>query len=328
MITPEEAAALTTAVALEVAGGLLDEDALYAAQRQRTFRHNNPGLVRDPADRIQQNSFGNKSRKSSTLARFVNAPVTEPVHRSSAALNPRHPALREGRTIFPSRVFDASERDRVLISGENNAKLGKQVTVGAWSGFPIYTMSLEERATCPRSCAAWAECYGNGLPAAVRFRYTPSLLSAIYRDLTILSRRRSRKNGFVVRLHVLGDFPDARYAREWARWSTEFPMLHIEGYTAHPRHSEIGSIIAAMNAKRPERWQIRNSVAPDAPYEPMQVTTLWEKPSQNSYDPETKTMVCPQELGKTATCGTCGACWKPELNHVRVAFFGHGGRGQ
>jgi len=326
-MSPEEAASLTAAVALEVAGGLVDEAAKYSARRQSTYRHDNPGLVRDPVDRVQR-TFHNKSRATSTLARFVNLAVTEPSRRSTAALNLRHPALREGRTIFSTRVFDAHERDRVLISGENNAKLGKRVTVGDWAGFPIYTMSLEERATCPRTCAAWAECYGNGMPAAVRFRYTPALLLAIHRDLTILSKLPRSKRGFVVRLHVLGDFPDARYAREWARWSSEFPALRVEGYTAHPRHSEIGSIIAAMNAKRSNRWQIRNSVAPDAPYEPMQVTTLWEKPDRNVYDPATKTMVCPQELGKTQTCGTCGVCWKPELNHVRVAFFGHGGRGQ
>lgn len=326
MLTSEEAAALTASVAMEMAGGLIDADALYAARRQRTYRHDNPGLARDPEDR-PNSSFGNAKRAGSALARFVNAAVTEPVDRSRASLNPRHPALTEGRTIFPNRVFGADDRDRVLISGINNAKLGKKVTVGAWAGFPIYTLSLEERATCPLSCAVWDACYGSGMPAAVRFRYDVTLLKAIERDLTLISRSVGRK-GFVVRLHVLGDFPDARYAREWARWSTAFPLLHVEGYTAHPRQSEIGSIIAAMNAKRPERWQIRNSVAPDAPYAPMQVTTLWETPSKMSYDRETKTMVCPQELGKTATCGTCGACWKPELNHVRVAFLGHGGRGK
>lgn len=326
MLTPEELAGITASVAMEIAGGLIDEDALYASQRQRTYHHNNPGLVRDPADKPEP-VFGGNKQAGSVLTRFINAAVTEPVERSRAALNRRHPALRDARSIFPKRVFDAGQRDRVLISGINNAKLGKRVTVGAWAGFPIFTLSLEERATCPRSCAVFDACYGNGMPAAVRFHYNPQLLIAIYRDLTVLSRLRASRNGFVVRLHVLGDFPDARYARQWARWSTEFPALHVEGYTAHPRHGEIGSIIATMNARHPERWQIRNSVSPDTPYAPMQVTTLWEKPASNAFDPETKTMVCPQELGKTQTCGTCGICWKPELNHVRVAFLGHGGRG-
>lgn len=326
MMTPEEVAALTAAVAVEVATSVIDPDAKYQPQLKRTFRHDNPGLVRDPTDAPGVPLTGNR-RAYSTLARFVNPAMTEPAQRHTVSLSPRHPAIRDGHTIFPTRVFNAAERDHVLINGINNAKIGKRVTVGAWAGLPFFTMSLEERATCPRTCHSWSECYGNSMPMAVRFRYDQTLLAAIHRDLTRMSRAATTKNGFVVRLHVLGDFPDARYAREWARWSTEFKALHVEGYTAHPRKSEIGSILASMNSKRPERWQIRNSVSPDTPYAPMQVTTLWAKPEKTGYDPETKTLVCPQELGKTQTCGTCGICWKPELNHVRVAFYGHGGRG-
>lgn len=325
-MTPEEQAALTTAVAMEVAGGLIDPEAHYRS-RKATHRHDNPHLEHDPADRAGRPMSSNSRSYGKRLARYANKPMTEPSVRARAALHPRHPALREARSIHTSYVFSALDRDRVLINGINNAKIGKEVTVGAWAGMPFYTLALEERATCPRTCAQWDTCYGNGMPVAVRFRYDLALLKAIERDLVLISKIKGARNGFVVRLHTLGDFPDARYAREWARWSTTFKTLHVEGYTAHPRRSEIGSILSAMNARRPERWQIRNSVAPDAPYEPMQVTTLWNKPATNAYDPDTKTMVCPQELGKTQTCGTCGICWKPELNHVRVAFLGHGGRG-
>lgn len=258
------------------------------------------------------------------LTRFVNAPVTEPTSRERAALAVDHPAVVDGATIFPSRVFNAGERDRVLISGINNAKIGKLVTKGEWAGFPIYLLSLEERATCPRSCAVWRECYGNGMPMAVRFRYNPELMMSLDGELAGLSLR--HPGGFVVRLHVLGDFPDLNYLRHWAEWSDEFEALHVWGYTAHPRDGLIGGKISLMNELRPERWLVRFSVAPGDAVEPMQASAIWFKPHTTSVDADT--LVCPQEVGKTATCGTCGLCWNPAAAHLRILFLGHGRLGQ
>jgi hypothetical protein len=58
--------------------------------------------------------------------------------------------------MFPSRVFDPDEVQRVLKDGHQSRKIGKFVTKGKMRGFPIFTLTLEERATCPRSCLAWA----------------------------------------------------------------------------------------------------------------------------------------------------------------------------
>lgn len=319
-LSASEIAALSAAVALEIAGNLVNENAV----RQRTYKHENPDLEHDPADRGDRQFGMAKRAYGAGLTRFANAAVTESVRRSRAALDPRNPALREGRTIFPGRVFDANQLDRVLISGINNAKLGKRITKGQWAGSPFYHLSLEERKTCPRSCPVWAECYGSGMPAATRVKYNANLMRALDAQLGDLNRK--HPDGFAVRLHVLGDFPDLDYVKAWIGWSDKYRALQIEGYTAHPRTSEIGQAIWKMNLRRPRRWQIRNSVALDAPYEPMQVATLWDGAA--TPPPDMEAIVCPQELGKTATCGTCALCWSPAMFDKRVLFLGHGGRGR
>jgi hypothetical protein len=84
------------------------------------------------------------------------------------------PAYRSGRSIFPSRVFDPDEVQRVLKDGHQSRKIGKFVTKGPRRGWPLFTLTLEERATCPRSCKAWAFCYGNNMQAAERIVAGPS----------------------------------------------------------------------------------------------------------------------------------------------------------
>lgn len=256
-----------------------------------------------------------------SLARFANPVMTEPTPRDKVSIDPDHPALRDGRSIFISRVFDAGERDRVLISGVNNAKIGKRVTKGPWAGMPIHMLSLEERATCPRSCAVWAECYGNKMPVAVRFRYTPGLMMSLDEELAALNK--SRPSGFVVRLHVLGDIPDLAYILHWAAWLDEYQALRVWGFTAHPRDSEIGLVLRRLNGTRSDRWMYRFSVPSGAAQAPMQTTVLWKKPA--TFKLNDGAIVCPQEVGGTATCGTCGLCWNPEAAHIRIQFLGHGG---
>src|SRR5690606_6120577 len=66
------------------------------------------------------------------------------------------PAFKYGRSIFPSRVYDPDEVARVLKSGHQSRKIGAFVAKGPRRGWPIYTLTLEERATCPRNCREWA----------------------------------------------------------------------------------------------------------------------------------------------------------------------------
>lgn len=311
-MTDQEMVALSASVAMELGAGLTDARTKYASHRYQTVRHDN-GQDRGHAQRLQ----------GGRLTRFASTVSDGPVPRATAALRHDHPAVVERRTLFPSRVFDAGQMHRVLISGRSNAKLGAFVTVGPWAGFPIYLLSLEERATCPDSCPVFNECMGNGMPSAVRFRYDDALIYQLSDEISQLSRKHPR--GFAVRLHVLGDFPDVEYVREWTTWSNRFRQLHVWGYTAHAYESDVGKLIRALNEDRPTRWQVRFSVDPEVVRFPMQAAAVWEKPERTAlHDGQ---LVCPQELGKTQTCGTCGICFKPELSHVRILFLGHGGRG-
>lgn len=78
--------------------------------------------------------------------------------RAAAELPADHPAVVEDRTLFPRSVLTAGQSPRLLISGQNSAKIGDRITKGAWRGLRVYTFSLEERATCPPSCTLLREC--------------------------------------------------------------------------------------------------------------------------------------------------------------------------
>jgi hypothetical protein len=151
-----------------------------------------------------------------------------------------HPAYRTGRSIFPSRVFDPDEVQRVLKDGHQSRKIGKFVTKGKMRGFPIFTLTLEERATCPRTCLAWGECYGNAMHAAERIVAGPALETALWDELAALQQL--HPGGFLVRLHVLGDFYSLDYAQLWHEALEAYPALHIFGYTARPPQSDIGQL--------------------------------------------------------------------------------------
>lgn len=231
----------------------------------------------------------------------------------SVRLTALHPAVRSARTLFPSRVFAASEVGRVLISAHNSAKIGRTVAKGRLRGQPIYTLTLEERATCPRSCAVWASCYGNNMQAAARIVAGPALEAALWRELAALARE--HPSGFLVRLHVLGDFYSEDYVAFWARALIAFPALTVFGFTAHrPTDGAIGSAVAALAAQDWGRFAIRHSG--------------WYAPRRASYvippggepNPGVNAIVCPAQRGLTNCCATCALCWQSER---AIAFMRH-----
>lgn len=241
--------------------------------------------------------------------------------REQASLDTTHPAVTEGRTLFPSRVFAADAVPRVLVSGHNSAKIGAFITKRPWRGLPIFTLTLQERAACPRGCTLWRECYGNAMPLARRHAAGAPLVAAIARDLRLLLARHT--GAIAVRLHVLGDFYDAGYVLAWARWMNLFPRLRVWGYTARPAASDIGDLLVQMNEHWPHRWLIRFSVAPDARAGIEQVTTIWRQTADAQV---LEGLVCPTQQDRTATCGTCGLCWSPAMRQTRIVFIGHGMR--
>lgn len=219
-----------------------------------------------------------------------------------------HPAHRAGRTMFSSRVFDPDEVDRVLVDGQQSRKIGKVVQKGRWRDFPIFMLTLEERATCPRSCGAWASCYGNNMHAAQRIMAGPALEAALWDELAALQAR--HPGGFVVRLHILGDFYSVDYVALWAAALDAYPALHVFGYTARDRADPIGSAIADIVGHSRARFAIRFSG--------------WNGPTDGAVIVDTGEatphLICPAQTGATSCCATCALCWHSDRT---IAFLRH-----
>jgi hypothetical protein len=177
----------------------------------------------------------------------------------------RPPATMEHRTLFPSQVFDVGD-EWLLKSGENSAKIGKVVTKGAWRGFPIYTLTLEERATCPTSCRHWGSCYGNSTPWARRWRPGPPLEWRLEREVAALELE--YPGGFAVRLHNLGDFYSVGYVELWRALLDRHAALHCFGFTARidSVDDEIAFAVARLVRDRWPRFAIRFSNGPGRHY--------------------------------------------------------------
>ncbi|MFX4223564.1 MAG: GP88 family protein [Thalassobaculum sp.] len=231
-----------------------------------------------------------------------------------------HAALTEGRSLFPTTVIRATETPRVFVSGQNQRKLGDRVSKGPWKGMPIYALTLEERATCPTTCHHWNTCFGNGMPLARRHAHGFELESRI--ELEVDDLARSHSQGFVIRLHVLGDFYSADYVELWGRLLQYHPALHVFGYTAWTPDTEIGAAIARLRRSEPDRFAIRNSL-PDvsAPQERhMAATTIWRVAQGR----QAEGIVCPAQTHPSVCCGSCGLCWHPDMRGTPIAFIAHG----
>ena len=145
----------------------------------------------------------------------------------SRALNEDHHALTNGTTIFLKTVKDVADTKNTLKMSSND-KLGKKIVKGAWKDSYFMTLTLEERATCPRSCTHWDDCYGNGMRFAQRMK-TDGLMESIEAELAALSPKKK----FTIRLHVLGDFYSVEYVEFWDRMMKTYDNITIFGYTAH-----------------------------------------------------------------------------------------------
>lgn len=234
-----------------------------------------------------------------------------------------HPAVLDAHSIFRKSVVKPGEAGRVLVSGHNNPKLGAKVQLGRMAGFPLFHLTLEERATCPRSCSSWLSCYGNAMPFARRNDASDPerLVTAIGFDLAALQRR--HPGGFLVRVHTLGDFFSTAYVAAWARWLERFPALHVFGYSsctpdaADPRERAIGHAVADLAEANWDRFAIRFSRAVAAPGGAVVVDA---PPGDDAV------LMCPAQTGKTECCATCGLCWSAAAS-VRgraIGFLRHG----
>lgn len=246
-----------------------------------------------------------------TLTRFVKVPVAPTKPKQLWLPDMRHKALENAHSIF-TRKGVRPPGDSVLVSGHSNVKIGRDVRKGKFKGYWIYTLTLEERATCPRSCHHWQDCYGNNMPWAKRVDHSDhrALCDAIEADINRLLSVRGR-TGILVRLHALGDFYSVQYVEFWRTMLALHPRLAIYGYTAR-RDDEIARSIALTKSLYPDRFRIRWSDGEAA----SDCTVSIENASQCPPD----AFVCPEQTGRVGTCAQCGACWSGDKN---VAFLAH-----
>lgn len=212
-------------------------------------------------------------------------------------LKPNNPALAKAVTIHP-RAKRSPVETAILKSVAANNKMGKGdnvITKGKWAGMPMYQMSLEERATCPRHCKQWASCFGNNMAFNHRIDHThPGFLEMLAAEIAVLAKK--YRHGFVIRPHVVGDYYSAEYVAFWMQQSALYANLHIFGFTHHYRDSEIGQLVQKWN-EDPRVW--------------VRFSDQGGEMSAN-VGPETDDSLgfqCPEQTGKTESCLTCAACW-------------------
>ena len=228
----------------------------------------------------------------STLSRLANKPPSG----RGVVIGALHPAYRAGRTIFPSRVYDPSEVRRVLKTGHQSRKIGKEVRKGRRKGWPIFTLTLEERATCPPTCKVWGVCFGNNMHAAERIVAGPELMVSLEIEVDELAAQHPA--GFMVRLHVLGDFYSLEYVAFWAWMLDRHPSLHLFGFTARLPGTEIGDALWQIASNQWERFAIRFSGMRGD-----------EMASQIVPDDDPMAILCPAQTGQASCCATCALCW-------------------
>lgn len=242
-----------------------------------------------------------------TLSRFAKLPGFHDRKKRAPVLM----AADAQGTRYKKTVVSPLETKELLLSGFNNIKLGRDVRKGKFRGYFIFKATLEERATCPSTCAHWRDCYGNNMPFAKRLQHGPELEARLPAEITRLLKVRGRK-GVMVRLHELGDFYSVAYVELWGQMLDDNPNLACWGYTARMPGTEIGDAIAAQIARHGDRFAIRYSDGGLATNSTVSIETEADCPPD--------AFVCPEQTGRTKACATCGACWATNRN---VAFIAH-----
>jgi len=242
--------------------------------------------------------------------RFTSHFTTKPKN-SLWALDDTHDAIINKKTLFPSTVVKAIDAPRLLVAGINSRKTGNKVQLGRWEGSPIFTLTLEERATCPSTCHHWKTCYGNGMPMARRHEHGEEFEQLLEMELHALNLKHE---SFVVRLHILGDFYSVAYVEKWRHWLNIFSGLKVFGYTARDQYTEIGKAIYDLRQAHWNKFAIRFSRSRPEDFER-------EAVSGDSPLSSLGSIQCPAQTNNDKFCGNCSACWESDKN---ILFASHG----
>lgn len=221
-------------------------------------------------------------------------------------------------TKFPGKVLDPDGSEAVLKDGANNSKIGGDVLVGWLRGAHIVTLTLEERATCPKSCGLWQACYGNAMPHSRRWRHGDALLERLKVEIADLC---AGHETVLVRLHVLGDFWSLAYVLFWQEMLERHANLFVFGFTAHGRKSEIGALIAEVRSWHEKEGRQRFFIRHSETTGPWGAFTI-DFPTDRLRIGDA--VVCPEQRDgmegspKRMHCGACGLCWKSDVPIVFV----------
>lgn len=240
-----------------------------------------------------------------TKARWQSRPLNG---RSASLPPPDHPAILEGRTIFPSAVVSPREH-WALKSGANWRKIGGLVLKGKWRGFPLYILNLEERATCPTACRHYRSCYCNHMQWMQRMQAGPDLEWKLEREVALLAIDHP---DFVVRLHGAGDFYSASYVRLWRTLLARHEGLHLFGYTARWEDDIAEALRALAHDAGWSRFAMRFSNAPIPTRSTVTIEHVRQKPAG--------AIVCPEQVARSESCSLCALCWQSERP---IAFLQH-----
>jgi len=237
-------------------------------------------------------------------------PPRDPGRSGLRVLKPATNNRKLAGSVGSGRTFD---RARTVYG----RKLTRHVVrVGDYAGFPLYSLTLPERTTCPRTCGNWTTCYGRSMPFAHRYNPGPGLVQALADDVATLSGR--YPPGFVVRLHVLGDFYSCEYVDTWRTLLARFRPLHVFGYTHRKPGDPIGDRVADVVQAYPDRFRVlRSDPDPAAGPDPLPGAHTLQA---GATDPVPGSVVCPEQIGRTASCLTCGLCMN---GRTSVSFLLH-----
>ena len=212
-------------------------------------------------------------------------------------------------TMYPNARRTVEDCTTGVLKVSRNKKISKDklplVRKGEFAGYAIFTLTLEERATCPRYCYHWDDCYGNNMAFAHRFPAGKALEDAIEREI---AEHCSIYKGVIVRLHVLGDFYSVPYVQKWAALLHRFANLAVWGFTGYSPDDPIGVALALVREQFGTRFSVRFSNAPDEVFSANSTEVAEEESG--------KSAVCPEQTGKAESCATCTFCWSAQTRQV------------
>lgn len=216
----------------------------------------------------------------------------------------------DGGTRFKKALYEVRDTT-ILVHGQQSAKLGRTVTKGPHRGLPMRYITLEEGRTCPSDCALRPKCYGGNMPLAKRIIWRGEETGKAIADAV------AKAGPVMLRLHNLGDFPSFGYAQRMLAAIKQAGGAAF-GYTHHQPETEIGKQIRAMAAVNWDHFAIRTSYKAGT-RKPIltRSAVIVERPEDAAAH---NAVVCPEQLGKVASCAACGYCWHSQRP---VAFVMH-----